>query len=103
MSKIMDRIKNWPRNMGNELIFKSSEDAIGYGALVSNYRNEINKLKYLRLEVYKQIALEEQRGDPVTQKICDLAVKAQFYREAYEEAERIFEYEKTSKKPFTTN
>lgn len=97
MTVITDKIKHWPRTRGGELIFESSEDAVSYGSLVSNYRNKINNLKYLRSETYKQIALEKQRKAPDIQRIFDLAVKAQFFREAYDEAERHYIYQITLK------
>lgn len=89
MTAIMDKIKLWPRSRAQGLIFKSSEDAVYYGALISNHLEEVRELKVLRAEVYRQIDLEKQRKAPNFQRLLDLAVKGQFLREAYEEAERI--------------
>ena len=94
MGRIMDKIKSWPKNRGGEIMLKSSEDAVYYGALISNHEPEILELKQMRAEVYRQIDLEKQRKAPNLQRICNLAVKGQFFREAYEEAKRISDHKK---------
>jgi len=92
MTTIMEKIDQWPRTRGKDPIFKTSEDAIFYGALISNHQELIDKLWEFRALAYKQIELEKQRKAPSMQRIMDLAVKGQFFREAYEEAERIRTY-----------
>jgi len=93
MTKIMDKINQWPRNQKGELLFKTSEGAIAYGVLVSRHKKEIAELKKFRDESYRQIDLEKARKVPSIQRLFDLAFKGQFFREAYEEAERLEKYD----------
>lgn len=101
MSKIMLAIDNWPHTKSKQPIFKSTDDAIFYGALISRHKREIEALKICRLEAYRQIDMEKTREAPNLQRMCFLAVKAQFFREAYEEAERIDKYDNSIKEPVT--
>jgi len=92
MNRMMDKVELWPRNKAHEPIFTSSEDAVFYGALISRHKPQISELKQLRTRVYYEIELEKKRKAPSLQKIMNLAVKGQFFREAYEEAERLNDY-----------
>lgn len=89
MNWIDEILDNWIKNDRGEPLFKDSLHAAYYGAIISDRPAEIEKLKDYRAEAYRQIALEKLRVKPNAQRICNLATKAQLFREAYEEAERI--------------
>jgi len=81
--------ETWPRTKGNDPIFTCSEDSIFFAHLVSDKIEVINQLTKLRKRAYFDIAVLRSRPTPNLQRMMDLAVKAQFYRECLEEIKRI--------------
>jgi len=79
----------WPRTKDNNPIFTCTEDAIYFAHLASDKIEVIDKLKKLRKRAYFEIAVLRKRVTPNFQRMMDLAVKAQFYRECLEEITRI--------------
>lgn len=81
--------ESWPRTQGDDPIFTCSEEAIYYAHLCSDEKDEINRLTMLRRAAYQGIAKLRAARQPNYQRMMDLAVKAQFYRECIEEIGRI--------------
>lgn len=81
--------ENWPRDAGGNPIFTSTEQAIFYAHLCSHEPDEIYRLTMLRKGAYARIAEQRTKREPNLQRMMDLAVKAQFYRECLEEITRI--------------
>lgn len=79
----------WPRTKSLDPIFTCSEDAIFYAHLITDKVSERTKIAKLRAwSLFKLKAMREQHN-PNLQRMMDLAVKGQFYRECLEEVERI--------------
>lgn len=97
MTKVMEKIYQWPKNKKGEPLFKSTEDALTYGVLVSRHKKEREELQIFFLETYRQIDLEKARNSISIQRLFDLAFKGQFFREAYEEAVRLNNYDNSVK------
>jgi len=81
--------ENWPRTNAGDPIFTCTEQAIYFAHLVSDKIEIIDLLKRLRKTVYVDIGLQRSKITPNFQRMMDLAVKAQFYRECLEEITRI--------------
>lgn len=80
---------NWPRDAGDSPIFTCTEQAIYYAHLCSDDEDEIDRLTRLRKGAYARIAEQRAKRQPNYQRMMDLAVKAQMYRECLEEIKRI--------------
>ena len=81
--------ESWPRTKGGDPIFTCTEQAIYYAHLVSDRIESVALLTKLRKKAYNEIACSRSRANPNFQRMMDLAVKAQFYRECLEEIQRI--------------
>lgn len=79
----------WPLRVNGEPIFTCSEDAIYFGHLVFDKVEWIDKLTRLRKKAYFDIGVLRSKVNPDFQRMMDLAVRAQFYRECLEEVRRI--------------
>jgi len=84
-------LKTWPRRKNGEPIFYCSEDAIYFAHLVYAKTEYANLLTKLRKKAYQDIARARKNVTPDYQRMMDLAVGAQFYRECLEEIQRINE------------
>jgi len=89
MRRIPNSYETWPRTKGGDPIFTCSEDSIFYAHLITDSVSEIANLVKLRQKVFSHLKIMRSRNNPSMQKMMDLAVKGQFYRECLEELERI--------------
>jgi len=80
---------SWPRTKDGTFIFTGSEQAIYFAHLVSDKIEVINQLTKLRKRAYFEIMEQRSKDRPNYQRMLDLAVKAQLYRECLEEIQRI--------------
>ena len=69
-------------------LFASTEEAHRYGQYCSDKPHIVLKLRSLRDEILRDIGIEKSKPDHDAQRIMNLAVQAQFHREAIEEAKR---------------
>lgn len=83
--------ESWPRSQAGDPIFTCSEQAIYFAHLASDKIEVVDLLKKLRKRAYFDIGVSRSAGSHNLQRMMDLAVKAQFYREALEEIKRINE------------
>ena len=81
--------ETWPRTGDGTFMFTCSEQAIYFAHLASDKIEVVNQLTKLRKRAYFDIAVQRSKPTPNLQRMMDLAVKAQFYREALEEITRI--------------
>lgn len=81
----------WPRTGDGTFIFTCSEQAIYFAHLASDKIEVVDLLTKLRKKAYFDIGVIRSTASPNLQRMMDLAVKAQFYREALEEIKRINE------------
>lgn len=84
-------LKTWPRRNNGEPIFTCSEDATYFAHLVFDKIEYFDQLTRLRKKAYFDIAALWKKTDPDYQRMMDLAVRAQFYRECLEEIRRLNE------------
>jgi len=81
--------ESWPRTKDGNPMFTCSEQAIYFAHLVSDRIETVNLLTKLRKRAYFDIAAQRSKPTPNYQRMLDLAVKAQMYRECLEEITRI--------------
>jgi len=81
--------ESWPRTKSYYPIFTCSEQAIYFAHLASDKIHIVELLTRLRKRAYNQIATQRARTKPNHNRMMDLAVKAQLYRECLEEITRI--------------
>jgi len=89
MRTMIMSLNNWPRRKNNEYIFQSTEEAFFFANLALDKPDVISSLKRGRAIALKNISQERVAGFPNLQRMMDLAVKAQFFRECLEEVDRI--------------
>jgi hypothetical protein len=70
-------------------LFASTEEAHRYGRYCSDKPHIVMKLRSLRGEILRDLGIEKSRPEHDAQKMMNLAVQAQFHREAIEEAKRM--------------
>ncbi len=82
-------LNDWPRRKNGELIFTTTNEAIYYACLTDDRVGSYNLLKKWRINAYQNIAMLRSKIPVNYQRIFDLAVRAQLYREAMEEIQRL--------------
>lgn len=83
--------ESWPRTKAGDPMFNCTEQAIYFAHLVSDRIEMVALLTKLRKRAYFDIAVQRSKPTHNYQRMMDLAVKAQFYRECLEEIQRINE------------
>ena len=82
-------LNDWPRRKNGELIFTTTNEAIYYAHITDDRVGAYNLLNKWRINAYQDIKrLRSLRGVNYN-RIFDLAVRAQLYRECYEELEHL--------------
>lgn len=81
----------WPLRVNGEPIFTCTEDAVYFAHLINDRIEWIDKLTRLRKKAYFEIGIQRSKLHPGYQRMMDLSVRAQFYRECLEEVKRINE------------
>lgn len=79
----------WPLRKNGEPIITCSEDAIYFGHLISKDVGWIKLLKKFRRNAYYDMAALKKKSTPDFDRLFELSFRAQMYREALEEVERI--------------
>lgn len=82
-------LKTWPLRKNGEPIITCSEDAIYFGHLISKDVGWIKLLKDLRRKAYFDMATLKKKAIPNFDRLFELSFRAQMYREALREVERI--------------
>jgi len=82
-------LTQWPRSKNGAPIFTCSEEAIFFAHLIFKLEEERLKLVHLRRNVLFDLKVMRSKPTHNFQRMMDLAVKGQFYRECLEEIERI--------------
>lgn len=80
---------DWPRRKNGDLIFTTTNEAIYYAHITDDRVGLYNLLKKWRINAYQDIARLKSMRVINYNKIFDLAVRAQLYRECYEELEHL--------------
>ena len=82
-------LDNWPRRRRGDLIFRTTEEAFYYANIVEDRASAYDLLSKWRANTYQEIKAARSKKPLNFDKLFDLAVRAQFYREAMEELSRL--------------
>ena len=82
-------LNDWPRRKNGELIFTTTNEAIYFANITDDRVDSYNLLKKWRINAYQDIARLRSMKVINYNRIFDLAVRAQLYRECYEELEHL--------------
>jgi len=82
-------LEDWPRRKNGELIFTTTNEAIYFANLTDDRVGSYNLLKKWRINAYQDIARLRSIKPINYNRIFDLAVRAQLYRECFEELEHL--------------
>ena len=91
MIPIKTDLKTWPRRRNGEPVFRTSNDAIFYAQLASKRVKTIEEMKAYRKNARRTLQHVRKGKSPNLERLMEYAMKAQFFRECYEEIERINE------------
>ena len=94
MIPIKTDLKTWPRRRNGEPIFRTTNDAIFYAQLASKRTKTIDEMKKYRETARRGLQHVRKGKSPNLDRLMEYAMKAQFFRECYEEIERINQEEK---------
>ena len=86
-------LDNWPRRKRGNIIFSSTEEAIYYAHLVDDRVSAYHLLEKWRKNTLQDLEALRSRRPLNYNRMMDLAVRSQLYREAMEEIQRINESE----------
>lgn len=89
MSNIQDLINKWTKDGKGRPLLHSTEDAVYYGTLIAEDREKVTELRGYRSQVLTWIQIEKGKEQVDLDRVFNLAIQAQYYREAYEAAETI--------------
>lgn len=89
MTPIKHHIDAWPRRRNGEPIFRTTNDAVFYAQLASKTINTVDEIKAWRNKAHKDLRNRREAKDYNLTSLMEYATKAQFFRECYEEIERI--------------
>lgn len=89
MIKTVRDYSNWPRTQAGNPILTDTGDAIFYAHLITGKVSERTKIVKLRQKTLFDLKVMRSKTGPNLNRMMELAVKGQFYRECLEELERI--------------
>jgi len=82
-------LETWPKRKNGEPLLTCSEDATYFGHLIHGNKLWTDHLKKLRRKLYFDMATLKKKVNPNFDRLFELSFRAQTYREALEEVERI--------------
>ena len=82
-------LNDWPRRKRGDLIFSSTEEAFYYAYIVEDRVSAYDLLAKWRTNTYQDFKALKLKKPLNYDRLFDLAVRAQFYREAMEEIQRL--------------
>ena len=85
----ISNLASWPKRRSGEVIFKTTNEALLYAQLIFNEPDKQQELCHYRVNAYKKLKAERERKKPNLDKMFALAVRGQFFREAFMECQRI--------------
>ena len=84
-------LNSWPLRDNREPIFQTTNDAMFYAQLICNLPEKQDLIDAYRHRVHQRLKSERERNVPNFDRMMDLAVRAQFFRECLDECKRIEE------------
>ena len=91
MRETMTDLANWPKSRDGNPIIRTSNEALLYAQLVYNDPVKQPDLATFREQAYEKLRVERERKKPNPQRMMDLAVKAQLFRECHVHTLRILD------------
>lgn len=82
-------LDNWPLNLIGWPIFTSTNEAMLYAQLIYDKPDKQQDLLHYREETYQELRWEREKKEPDLQVMMDLAVTGQFFRECFNECQRL--------------
>jgi len=82
-------LEDWPRRKNGELIFTTTNEAIYFANLTDDRLSSYDLLKKWRKNAYQDIERARQLTPINYNRIFELSVRAQLYRECMGEMERL--------------
>jgi len=86
---IITNLNTWPLDRRGCPIFTCTYDALLYAQLIEDNADKQKMLTINRQDIYIKLRHERHSKQPNLQRMCDLSVQAQLYRECLEEVQRI--------------
>lgn len=84
-------LDNWPRRKRGDIIFSSTEEAIYYAHLADDRVSAYHLLEKWRKNTLQDLEAIKIRKPLNYDRMMDLAVRSQLYRESMEEIQRLNE------------
>ena len=84
-------LSDWPRNGRGEVIFTSTNEALYYAGIVEDRLATYNFLKKWRLNARQNFEYLKLKKPVSYDRLFDLAMRQQYFREAMEEIQRLNE------------
>ena len=91
MIPIKADLNTWPRRKNGEPIFRTTNDAIFYAQLASKEFNVVQSMRSYRNQAHELLMNARNHPDPNLDLLMECAMRAQLFRECWEEIERINE------------
>jgi len=82
-------LDDWPRRKNGEVIFQTTNEAIYYAHICDDRLSAYDLLNKWRRNAYQDIAMLRSKPSINYNRVFDLAVRAQLYRESMEEIQRL--------------
>jgi hypothetical protein len=89
MTTTITDLANWPTKRDFQPILNSTKEALLYAQLIHRHIQKQTDLASYRELTYKLLSVERRRPTPDLQRMMNLAVRAQLFRECLEECQRI--------------
>lgn len=89
MVTLTEKAKQWPRRTNGEIIFKNTNQAIFYANLIANNKRLADDIDLWRRQARREVMAERQKTDPNYDRLMEIAVKGQLFRECLDEVKRI--------------
>ena len=83
--------ESWPRRKNSELIFTTTNEAWYFANLTNDRVGSYNLLNKWRKNAYQELERAKQSSPINYNRVFDLAVRAQLYRECMEEIQRLID------------
>ena len=89
MRETITSLAGWPIRRNGQPILKSTHEAFLYAQLIFNDPKRQANLVFYRDDSYIKLRAERKKAQPNYQTMMDHAVRAQLFREALQETQRI--------------
>jgi len=91
MVNLTEKARQWPRRKNGEPIFKTTNDALFYANLISNHKRMVDEIDLYRRAARFDLKYARAKTDPDYDRLMEMAVKCQLFRECLDEVKRIRE------------